>query len=81
MLVAADPTSDIAIGSMGLIDIHRYHCRAELGYWILPEHRRRGHVLRALNLMVVWSATWGIRRLQLTRLRLGPPRSVVELVA
>lgn len=45
------------VGSMGLIEVHHDHRRAEIGYWLLPEARGRGLVVRALRLLGDWALT------------------------
>lgn len=46
---------DRCVGSIGLIDVHQDHRRAEIGYWLLPEARGRGLAPRALRLLTAWS--------------------------
>ncbi len=55
-----------ASGSMSLIRISWQELRAEVGYWLLPEHRGAGLTGRALELLSQWSFTdVGLQRLEL----------------
>jgi [ribosomal protein S5]-alanine N-acetyltransferase len=39
-------------GTCGLFDVHRERKKAELGYWIIPDLRRRGIALSACSLVI-----------------------------
>lgn len=54
--------------SSGLVTVERRDAgRAELGYWLLPDGRGRGHSIRALRLVSRWALSQpGVFRLQLS---------------
>jgi len=65
-LTVLEAGSDTAIGG---IDVHRFDwedARAEVGIWLAPEARGRGHAPRALTLTARWLFdACGLQRLQL----------------
>jgi len=40
------------LGAIGINNIHRAHRRCELGFWLLPEHWRKGIISEALPLVI-----------------------------
>ena len=53
------------LGGIGMNNYQTQHNRAEIGYWLLPEHWGRGIVSEALEAMVSYLfREWGIHRLE-----------------
>jgi [ribosomal protein S5]-alanine N-acetyltransferase len=65
---AAFVIGDVGGACLGLVTVDRRDAgRAELGYWLLPESRGRGHATRALRLVSRWAlSNPGIARLELS---------------
>ncbi|QLH22182.1 GNAT family N-acetyltransferase [Streptomyces sp. Rer75] len=59
---------DALIGAMGLVRLARLHSperQAELGYWTVREHRRRGYTGEAARAVAEWAFTGlGVERLE-----------------
>lgn len=53
--VIVDEETDEAVGQIGLVFNQRDAGRGSVGYWISPDHRRRGYVTAALRLMVAFA--------------------------
>ena len=51
----ADSTTDEAVGQIGLWLRDRDQGRASTGYWIGPDHRRRGYARSALDVLTTWA--------------------------
>lgn len=50
----ADAVTDQAVGNIGLWTRDIGAGRASVGYWIAPQHRRRGYARAALNALTAW---------------------------
>jgi RimJ/RimL family protein N-acetyltransferase len=50
----ADAGDDTVLGEVGMIPLAGGPSRAELGWWVAPEHRRRGVATRAVGLFARW---------------------------
>lgn len=62
----ADVETDVAVGSIGLWTSDISTGRASIGYWVAPQHRRRGYVSTALRILTAWAGSLGdIHRLEL----------------
>lgn len=66
-VVAAGDDEEL-LASVGLVAFTPRHDRAEIGYWVAPQARRRGVALRAVRLL----STWALRELPLARIDLIP---------
>lgn len=53
----ADAQSDEAVGQIGLWLGDIAEGRATIGYWIAPQHRRRGYATAALSTLTRWALT------------------------
>jgi ribosomal-protein-alanine N-acetyltransferase len=53
-LYAAVTLDGECLGSVGLVDLHPNHRRAEIGYWLLDEARGHGLAVKALRLFTSW---------------------------
>lgn len=61
-----DPATDDAVGQIGLWTSDIAAGRATTGYWIAPQHRRRGYGRAALSTLTEWALTLPeVERLQL----------------
>jgi RimJ/RimL family protein N-acetyltransferase len=55
------------VGRGGLKSIDLEHGIAEITYWVLAEHRRRGYAKRAVEVATWWAFNdLGLRRIELT---------------
>jgi [ribosomal protein S5]-alanine N-acetyltransferase len=54
-LIVADARDDRLLGSVGLTEIDWEELRAQIGYWVTREHRRRGVATRSVRLLAKWS--------------------------
>ena len=62
----ADAETDEAVGNIGLWTSHISTGRASTGYWIAPQHRRRGYVRAALSALTAWASSLDdVKRLEL----------------
>ena len=62
----ADARTDEAVGHIGLWTTEISQGRANTGYWVAPNFRRRGYVREALQVLTAWACTLEeVRRLQL----------------
>ncbi|MFK0083438.1 GNAT family N-acetyltransferase [Glutamicibacter sp. NPDC090743] len=62
----AETATDRAVGQIGLWLRNADHGRASIGYWIAPEHRRRGIAKHALAALGAWALEHpGIDRIEL----------------
>jgi RimJ/RimL family protein N-acetyltransferase len=50
----ADPEDATVLGEVGMVPLAGGPSRAELGWWIGPEHRRQGIATRAVGLFAAW---------------------------
>ena len=64
-LAVVDP-DDRVLGALGMSNFDWSDLKAEIGYWMAPEARRRGIGARGARLL----AEWGLRTLQLDRIEL-----------
>lgn len=62
----AEATTDVVIGSIGLMRIAEDRAVAEIGYWVARDVRRRGIATRAVRLV----STWGVCRIGIARIEL-----------
>jgi RimJ/RimL family protein N-acetyltransferase len=58
---------DQPLGAVGALAVDRSSASAELGYWVMPEHRRRGLARTGVSLVT----DWAFETLQLRRLAIG----------
>jgi len=63
-LIVADARDDSVLGSVGLTEIDWEELRAQIGYWVARESRRRGVATRSVRLL----AQWAFEELPLERL-------------
>ncbi|MGH2981129.1 MAG: GNAT family N-acetyltransferase, partial [Solirubrobacterales bacterium] len=65
-LLVCDAQTDALIGSVGLNAVDWEDLRANIGYWIAADARRRGHATRATRLLAVWTLrSLGLERVQI----------------
>jgi RimJ/RimL family protein N-acetyltransferase len=50
----ADPDDPTVLGEVGMIPLAGGPARAELGWWVGPDHRRQGIATRAVRLFAGW---------------------------
>lgn len=54
-----------ALGAIGMNNYQQQHNRAEIGYWLLPEHWGRGIITEALEAMVAYLfKEWRLHRIE-----------------
>lgn len=64
-LAVVDP-GDALLGALGLSSFDWPDLKAEIGYWMVPEARRRGVGARATRMLASWAlTTLGLERLEL----------------
>ncbi|MGY4643987.1 GNAT family N-acetyltransferase [Cellulomonas sp. URHB0016] len=62
----ADRVSGTGVGQIGLWTREAHHGRATIGYWVAPQHRRRGYARDALATLTTWALSLeGLHRVQL----------------
>jgi RimJ/RimL family protein N-acetyltransferase len=54
-LIVADAGDDSLLGSVGLTEIDWEELRAQIGYWVARESRRRGVATRSVRLLAQWA--------------------------
>jgi RimJ/RimL family protein N-acetyltransferase len=54
-LIVADSRDDSLLGSVGLTEIEWEELRAQIGYWVARESRRRGVATRSVRLLAQWA--------------------------
>jgi ribosomal-protein-alanine N-acetyltransferase len=53
------------LGGIGMNNYQKAHNRAEIGYWLLPEHWGKGIISEALDAMVPYLfGEWGLHRIE-----------------
>ncbi len=66
LALAIVDTDDRLLGALGMSNFDWSQLKAEIGYWTVAEHRRRGVGARAARLLSVWALTkLGLERLEL----------------
>lgn len=61
----ADREKGEALGAIGMNNYQPQHNRAEIGYWLLPEHWGRGIITEALEVMVAYLfREWRLHRIE-----------------
>lgn len=65
----ASSTNAIALGGVALYRLDRFRSCASLAYWVLPEHRHRGHARLAAQTVTDWALRQGWYRLELEHRR------------
>lgn len=67
-LAIADAANDGAfLGGIGIYRLDRHHRRGEVGFWLVPQARRRGLTGRAVRLLTTWAFdTLALDRMELT---------------
>jgi RimJ/RimL family protein N-acetyltransferase len=66
-LAIADPATDAFCGVVLVHSLHDVHRRGEVGFWIVPDRRRRGLASRAVALVISWLFTeGGLLRVEMT---------------
>ena len=65
-LAVADAADGAVVGGVHLLGVSLGSARAQLGYWTLPEHQRRGYATAAAGRL----ADWAFRELRVARLTL-----------
>ena len=59
-------TGDRVLGAMGMSNFDWADMKGEIGYWVVPEARRRGVGSRATRMLAEWALTGlGLERLEL----------------
>ena len=53
----ADPGDSTVLGEVGVVPLAGGPSRAELGWWVGPDHRRQGIATRAVGLFAGWLRT------------------------
>ncbi len=53
------------VGSVGIVRVDWDNRCAEIGYWAVPEHRRRGYMTEATRALADWAISQGIQRVEL----------------
>jgi RimJ/RimL family protein N-acetyltransferase len=65
LAIVAAPDGEL-LGSISLLRIAWRHQRAEVGYWLAPAARGKGHATRAVRLICAWGfSTLGLERIDL----------------
>jgi RimJ/RimL family protein N-acetyltransferase len=54
-LIVADARDDTLLGSVGLTEIDWEELRADIGYWVARESRRRGVATRSVRVLAEWT--------------------------
>ncbi|MGQ0616903.1 MAG: GNAT family N-acetyltransferase [Acidimicrobiia bacterium] len=54
LVVTAAGDDATVIGEVGMVPLAGGPARAELGWWVMPGHRRRGVATRAVGLFATW---------------------------
>jgi len=66
LALAIVDTDDRLLGALGMSNFDWSNLKAEIGYWTVAEHRRRGVGARATRLLSEWAlTTLGLERLEL----------------
>jgi RimJ/RimL family protein N-acetyltransferase len=66
LAMAIVDTDDRVLGAMGMSNFDWPGLRAEIGYWMAPEARRRGVGAQATRMLAEWAiSTLGLERLEL----------------
>ena len=55
--VICDKTTGLFLGAAGFNHYQEAHQKAELGYWLLPEHQRQGFAKEAVRFLCDWALT------------------------
>jgi RimJ/RimL family protein N-acetyltransferase len=64
--LAVVDTGDRVLGAMGMSNFDWADMKGEIGYWVVPEARRRGVGSRATRMLAEWALTGlGLERLEL----------------
>jgi RimJ/RimL family protein N-acetyltransferase len=54
VIAPADDDDNRVLGEVGMVPLAGGPSRAELGWWVAPEHRRQGIGSRAVGLFATW---------------------------
>jgi RimJ/RimL family protein N-acetyltransferase len=66
LALAIVDTDDRVVGALGISNFDWANLKAEIGYWTVAEHRRRGFGARGTRLLAEWALTkLGLERLEL----------------
>ena len=66
LALAIVDSGDGLLGALGMSNFDWPQLKAEIGYWMVAEHRRRGVGARATRLLSLWAlTTLGLERLEL----------------
>jgi [ribosomal protein S5]-alanine N-acetyltransferase len=66
LALAVVDREDRLLGAVGISNFDWADLKAEIGYWMVPEARRRGIGARATRMLAVWAVTsLGLERLEL----------------